>query len=118
MGKWPNKGDLPVDRARQVCSEYRRALELVDPATCQIIDTAAIAAGEAWVAPRLAINDEDDLVSVPDAADIVGRSARWVYGWISEDHSRARSNDPLRVRVGDVIDAVAYERDWRARREA
>src|SRR5919112_6845240 len=57
VSKWPNKGDLPVDRARQVCAEYRRALAEVAPDAANLIDRAAIAAGETWVNPGLAIHD-------------------------------------------------------------
>jgi hypothetical protein len=103
-----------VDRARQVCAEYRRALAEIDPSAADVIDRAAIAAGETWVNPGIAIHDEEDLVTVIVAADLVGRSAAWVYAWIAENRDqRVKATNPLRVRVGDVLDALAYTRALR-----
>lgn len=112
--RWPFPGDLPVDRARQVCHEYRRALRAVDPDTCEIIDGASIAAGETWVSDAVAVETADDLVTVPRAAELVGRSPRWAYLWASEHPDRIRSTGPIRVRLGDVQEAVAHERARRA----
>jgi hypothetical protein len=118
VGKWPNEKDRPVDRARQVAAEYRRALAIADPDACAAIDSAAVAAGETWVSPTVAIHDLDDLVSVADAAEMCARSVRWVYAWIAKDRTnRVKGDSPTRVRIGDVLDAVAYERDWRTPRE-
>jgi hypothetical protein len=119
MGKWPNENDRPVDRARQVAAEYRRALAVIDPATCRAIDDAAVAAGETWVNPSLSIHDPDDLVTVSEAADAIARSTRWVYEWLAQNRSeRVKAVNPvMRIRFGDVLDAVAYERSWRTPRE-
>lgn len=117
MNKWPNAGDLPVERARQVCSEYRLHLLKLDPELCGIIDEAAIAVGETWVNPELAIETHESEVTVSRAAEITGRSTRWVYKWISRDPTRVvRGSNPQRVILRDVLDAVAYERSWRAKR--
>lgn len=113
MAEWPNPGDLPVDRARQVASEYRLALSLTNPELCRAIDEAAHAVGESWVHPEMAIETEDEQVTVARAAEITGRSVSWVYKWIAQDPTRARRASPQTVRIGDVLDAVAYERSWR-----
>lgn len=116
--KWPNKGDSPVDRARQVTSEYRSALHALDPEACRAIDSAAIAAGETWVRPELAVESMDDLVTIGRAAELVGRSPRWVYSWTYANMDKVKDRNPMRVRIGDIVTALAYERSWRISREA
>jgi len=115
-GKWPFPGDLPVDRARQVCLEYRRALMQTDPDACEKIDQAAALVGEGWVSSELASETEDDLVTVARAAELVGRSVRWVYKLTEQDPDLIASRRPIRLRLGDVQDAAAWERARRAGR--
>lgn len=113
--RWPFPGDLPVDRARQIAEEYRRALRAVDPEACAIIDSAAVAVGEGWAVEEIAIETADDVVTVARAAEIVGRSERWVYEWVHTHRDRIRSISPIMVRLGDVQEAVGRERARRAR---
>lgn len=113
--RWPFPGDLPVDRARQVCHEYRRALWKLDPEACAAIDRAAILAGENWVIVEWAVETADDVVTVPRAAELVGRSLRWAYQWVHDHPGVVRDTGPIRVRLGDVQEAVAHERARRAR---
>lgn len=103
-----------MERARQVCIEYRLHLFKLDPDLCNVIDEAAIAVGETWVRPEIAREMEDDEVTVARAAEIVGRSVAWVYKWISRDPTRiVRGSNPQRVVLRDVLDAAAYGRSWR-----
>jgi len=92
----------------------------VDPDTCHAIDAAAIMAGETWVTPDVAVETEDDLVTVSRAAELTGRSVAWVYKWLAQDKpNRVKATHPSAlVRLGDIYDAVAYERGRRARRDA
>lgn len=109
-GRWPFPGDLPVDRARQVALQYRAALGRLDAAACAAIDSAAVLAGEGWVVDELAVETEDDLVTVPRAAELVGRSRRWVYQWARTNPHMIAKTGPTRVRLLDVRAAVADER--------
>lgn len=107
MTRWHNRGDRPVDRARQVAAAYRDALLRVAPAECAAIDQAAIHVREDWVIPQTARHQPDDLVTAAEAAALTGRSVRWVYAWIAADRSsRVRTSTPqIRVRAGDVQEA-------------
>ena len=110
MSKWPFAGDLPVDRARQVALQYRHALSAVDPDTCGVIDAAAMLAGEGWVVTEWSVEQEDDYVSVGRAAELVGRSTRWVYLWAAGRTEGVRRQGQVKVRLADVRKAVAHER--------
>lgn len=101
MGDWPFRGDLPVDRARQVAEQYRAALERVDPEACAAIDQAARWVGEEWIAPGVAAELEDDWIEAPRAARITGRSTRWVYLWCAANPNLVLRG-PTRVRISDL----------------
>lgn len=105
MTGWPFRGDLPVDRARQVALQYRRVLWQVDREACAAIDTAAIWAGEHWVISDWAVETGEDWVSIARAAELVGRSKRWVWAWARENHTAV--GHPKQVRLGDVQAAAA-----------
>lgn len=110
---WPFPGDRPVDRARQVASQYRAALHAVDADACAAIDRAAQSVGEDWVIPQVAQFGPDDWVTVTEAAALTGRSTRWVYAWIAgnREHRCVHGADGLsRVRVQDVQEAAARGR--------
>lgn len=109
MTGWPFPGDSPTDRARQVALQYREALWRLDRASCAAIDQAAAWAGEHWVLHEWAVETEDDLVTIPRAAELVGRSKRWVYNW-ARTKEMAASTSPIRVRLSDVRVAVAHTR--------
>lgn len=115
--QWPFPGDLPVDRARQVAIQYRDALLRTAPEACDAIDAAARLAGEGWVVDDLAIEQGEDLVTVTRAAELVGRSKRWIYQWAA-DHAvwEGQRQGPILVRLADVRAAVAHERTRRAGR--
>lgn len=99
--RWPFPGDRAIDRRSQVAITYRAALQRVDPVACAAIDSAAVLAGEGWVVEELAVETEDDLVTVPRAAELVGRSRRWVYEWARTTGMVAMRN-PIQVRLRDV----------------
>lgn len=86
--------------------QYRKALQAVDPATCEVIDQAAAWAGESWVLEELAVETGDDLVSVARAAELVGRSTRWVYAWARQNPSAVKQQHPIRLRLRDVRSAA------------
>jgi hypothetical protein len=49
---------------------------------------------------------------VPEAAELVGRSVRWMYGWVAEDRDHRAIPDrdgKIRVRVATVLEAVAHK---------
>jgi hypothetical protein len=106
---WPFPGDSASDRARQVALRYREALWNLDQQSCAAIDTAAVWAGEHWVLSEWAVETEDDLVTVPRAAELVGRSTRWVYHW-AQTSEMVAATSPIRVRLSDVRAAVANRR--------
>jgi hypothetical protein len=113
VGRWPFPGDLPVDRARLVALQYREVLERLDPAACTVIDEAAVLAGESWVLREWAIETEDDYVSVERAAELVGRSTRWVYAWAARNDGAVRRR-PTLIRLGAIRAAAASARRERA----
>lgn len=113
VNRWPFPGDLPVDRARLVALQYRELLWKLDPVTCAVVDEAAVLAGESWVLREWAIETEDDYVSVARAAELVGRSTRWVYAWARENHTAVRRR-PTLVQLGMVRAAAAHARARRA----
>ena len=109
MSRWPLPGDRAVDRARQVAHEYRKALLNVDPAACAVIDDAAVKVGEEWVLPLVDQWDDDDRVTVAEAALLTGMSVRWVYAWVAQDRATRAHVGPdrlIRVRVDAVRDAA------------
>jgi hypothetical protein len=112
VSRWPFPGDLPVDRARLVALQYREVLWRLDREACATIDRAAVLAGESWVLREWAIEDEDDYVSVDRAAELVGRSTRWVYLWAAENDGAVRRR-PTLVRLGAVRAAAAHARGRR-----
>lgn len=117
--RWPYPADRPVDRARQVAQQYRDALARIDPAACTAIDQAACWAGETWVIPQVAQHQPDDLITAMEAAELTGRSLRWVYAWVSADRAaRMHATDPIRVRAGDIQHAAARHVDERDRAHA
>lgn len=105
MTGWPFPGDLPVDRARQVALQYRKALWETRPDLCATIDQAAVWAGEHWVISEWAVETGEDWVLIARAAELVGRSKRWVWAWARENH--AAVGHPKRVRLCDVRAAAA-----------
>lgn len=113
MSKWHRHGDRPVDRAREVARTCWRALSAVDPLAAETIAWAAQQAGETWLAPQIAQYGPDDVVTVSEAAELVGRSVRWTYQWVAEDRERRAVLGPdqrIRVRVRDVLETVARQR--------
>lgn len=98
---WPFPGDRAVDRARQVAQQYRAALAQVDPAACAEIDRGAAAAGETWALLRPPRFDDHELVSVPEAAEEIGRSVRAVYNWVADGTlPRYAEGGKIRVLMG------------------
>lgn len=113
MSRWHRRGTLPVDRAREVARTCWEALRRVDPDAAELIAQAAAAAGEHWLAPEVARHGLDDVVTVVEAAHLVGRSARWGYKWVADDRERRAvvgRDGRIRVRVRDVLEHVARER--------
>jgi hypothetical protein len=115
VSQWPFPGDLPVDRARQVALEYRRALWERDPDACAKIDSVATAVGENWVISDWAVETGEDLVTIPRAAELVGRSTRWVYNLAQQRPDLVQSRSPIMMRLRDVQAASAAQRARRAR---
>jgi len=110
MSRWPFPGDLPVDRARQVAQQYREALTVCDPDTCRVLDSMARAVGEDWVVGQPAIEDEADLVTVARAAELVGRSKRWVYLMVATGQLPATARRPTKILLSDLREAAAQRR--------
>jgi hypothetical protein len=108
--KWPYAGAQPVDRARDIARTLWAALQRVDPDAAEAIADAAESAGEHWLRPQPARFGLDDVVRPIDAAELVGKSARWVYDWAAADRERriVQARDGLiRVRVRDLLEYVA-----------
>lgn len=113
MSNWYRPGELPVDRAREVARTCWEALRRVDPEAAELIAQAAATGGELWLAPEIAQHTLDDVVTVVEAAHLVGRSARWGYLWVNEDRQRRAViglDGRIRVRVRDILESVATER--------
>ena len=112
MSKWHRSGDLPVDRAREVARTCWEALRRVDPEAAEVIARAAAQAGETWLSPEMMRYGLDDMISVAEAARLVGRSVRWGYEWVAADPERRNVGAPdrIRVRVRDILEGDAWER--------
>jgi hypothetical protein len=70
--RWPFPGDHPVAIARKVAGAYREALSRAAPAACAEVDARMVDMGQAWVQPRVARFDPDDLLTEAEAADLAG----------------------------------------------
>jgi excisionase family DNA binding protein len=107
--RWHRRGATPAERAREVARTCWLALAKVDVHAADAIARAAELAGETWLTPELARHQRDDLVGVPEAADLVGYQVRTVYEWISRGrlaHTTDRQGR-IRVHVGTLLDYVA-----------
>lgn len=115
MTRWPFAGDLPADRARQVCGEYRRALLVADPDECARIDKMAVIAGERWAVEPPVVHSDHDLVDVSTAADLVGRSVRAIYQWLASGAlPRYTEGGRTVVLVSELRTVAAAQRQKRA----
>lgn len=113
MTRWHQPGTLAVDRAREVARTLYTALARVDPQAAELIARVAADAGEGWLAPQIARHGPDDEVTPAEAAELVGRSTRWVYAWVAQARAQRSvigSDGRIRVRIRDVRDALAAER--------
>ena len=111
MSKWPIRGAQPVDRARDVARACWTALQRVDPEAAEVIALAAETAGERWLRPQPSQYGPDDVVTVIEGAELIGRSARWVYAWVARDraHRLVTGRDGrMRVRVRDLLEYAAH----------
>lgn len=106
----PRRRALPVDRAREIARVCWEALRQVDSEAARII---AEAADEGWLTSRVSQYAPDDTVTVLDAAELTGRSVRWVYQWVADDRPRRAvvgHDNLIRVRVRDILAAVVADR--------
>ncbi len=69
--EYPYPGEAPVVRARRIANAYRARLMLVDPEGMAELDALCERWGETWAMPRLCRWDEDDWLSVADAAEFI-----------------------------------------------
>lgn len=101
MTGWPLPGKYrQIDRVKLVAQQYRTALLNLAPDVCAILDDAATEAGEGWVIPPVAIAGPEDIITVPEAAELVGRSIQWVYAWAAKDRlHRVKTGDDGKIRV-------------------
>lgn len=116
---WPFPGDTALDRARRIAQSYRAELVAADPAAAGVLDARALAYGETWIVPQLATVDLDDLVTVDEAAELVGKTPAAIHKWITRDKRLEATTDAsgrLRVRAGDLLDVHAEMRRKRAGR--
>ena len=79
-----------------------------------MIDQAAMWADQGWVVGELAVETEDNLVTVRRAAELVGRSTRTIWAWAREHPEVVGHRRPIMVRVGPLRATVTYERARRA----
>lgn len=101
-----------MDRAREVARTCWAALAASDPETAKTIAWAATQAGEAWLTPQPALHGPEDLITPSEAAEMTGRSVRWVYAWVAEARESRAILGPdkrIRVRVKDLLESVALE---------
>lgn len=114
---WPVPGDTALDKARTIAREYRTALRRTNPEMCDQLDDAARRLGQAWITPELVRFDDDDWITIAEAAELVSRTPRAVRYWTTSDPPKLDSitdnHGVKRVLVKDLID---LERDMRQRR--
>jgi hypothetical protein len=80
--KWPVPTDSALQRRTQVARSYRAALLEIAPERCAVLDRAAEALGENWVAPVLVTTDEDTL-NLTDCAEQLGVKVGTLWAWAS-----------------------------------
>jgi hypothetical protein len=114
---WIHPGDGPVDKARWIARQYRHELNRLDPDLCRHLDEASRRLGQTWITPELVRFDDDDWITIAEAAELVFRTPRAVRYWTTSTPPKLDSitdnKGVKRVRVKDLID---LERDLRERR--
>jgi len=110
---WPWPADTPLDRARRVAQSYRAAAAIVDPETIAALDAWAVDHGQGWVVGHQDTYDEDELLTVSEAADWAHVQVRTVYMWHRRGLPYTDTVDGIRVRKGDLVTWLTDRRQAR-----
>lgn len=110
---WPWPADSPLDRSRRLAQSYREALRRSDVHAADAIDAWAVDHGQAWVVGAAWEYDEDELLTLQQAADRANVAVRTIYQWHQRGLAYTPTVDGPRVRAKDL---VAYIRDRRRAR--
>ncbi|MFI9817593.1 hypothetical protein [Saccharothrix variisporea] len=78
--KWPNANDTALQRRTQIAHSYRAVLMDVAPERCAVLDRAAEALGENWIAPAL-VTDDAEKMTLTQCAKAVGAKAGTLWQW-------------------------------------
>jgi hypothetical protein len=100
---WPWPADTPLDRARRVAQSYRDALRRSDPDAAHALDTWAADHGQGWVRPQAWDYDENELLTLYEAAERASVRLRTIYQWHQRGLVYVDTVDGRRVRVGDLV---------------
>jgi hypothetical protein len=110
---WPWPADTPLDRSRRVAQSYRAALELVDADAARAIDAWAADHGQGWVVGATWDYDENELLTLREAADRANVQPRTIYQWHRRGLPYVGTVDGLRVKAGDLVRWVRERRQAR-----
>lgn len=112
---WPRPADTPVERARHVAREYRRALLIAAPRACAHLDVLNGRRGQSWVLPQPHPYEPHDLLTTDLVADFWGVRPRTVDRWREQGLRSTATVDGPRYRFADVEAFHATRRTRRAR---
>lgn len=110
---WPWPADTPLDRSRRVAQSYRAVAATVDPDAVAALDAWAADHGQGWVVGQAWDFDENELLTLHEAADRANVQLRTIYAWHQRGLPYTRTVDGLRIRAGDL---VAWQRERRLAR--
>jgi hypothetical protein len=87
MGRrdWPNPDDTQQEIDRAIAGSYRAALLEEAPARCLVLDRAARALGQHWIAPLPDDTQPGDRVTTLKAAQLLGVEESTIRSWGSRE---------------------------------
>lgn len=130
---WPWPEDTPLHQARRVANTLLKLLHDVDPLGAQIARSQIHTYGLTWLGSTLVTREPGDIVTTPEAAELLGVSEDTVRRWACTPHpDEHRAGEMLLRRAGrrgrhqthvvqdlwqaqaDYLDMLARKRDERA----
>lgn len=110
---WPRPADTPLDRARQIARNYRRALLIAAPDTCAALDKESVRLGQGWIMPRPDPYEPLDLLTATLVADFWHVRVRTVDRWRETGLRSVSTPDGPRYRFVDVEEFLGTRRSNR-----
>lgn len=112
---WPWPADTQVERVRRVALSYREALRMHLPDLAARIDEHMVSVGQAWVRPKIAQYEPDDLLDTNQAAEYCGVKPRTLATWRENGLPVHNTPDGIRHKVSDLVEYEAAKRRRRVK---